>query len=138
MLNGLPTFFLVLLLTFCVKFLYLKPLSKVLDERHRLTEGARIAAEESLRNADTKISEYEQSLMRARQEIYAEQGEFLKKLHDEQAERVRAARSQAEARTTAARASIAQETTVARQNLEAQSDTLAAQIADAILNRRVA
>jgi F0F1-type ATP synthase membrane subunit b/b' len=55
-LNGLPTFFIVLILAFFVKFLYLKPLEKVLAERFRLTEGARKAAEDSLKNADSKIA----------------------------------------------------------------------------------
>ena len=42
-LEGLPTFFLVLILAVFVKFLYLNPLEKVLAERFRLTEGARQA-----------------------------------------------------------------------------------------------
>jgi len=137
-LNGLPTFFLVLLLTFCVKYLYLNPLGKVLAERHRLTEGARIAAEESLRNADTKIAEYETALAEARRAMYAEQAEFLKTLHDEQSAKLQKARAESDARSELIRASIAQETALARTTLEAQSDTLAAQIADAILSRRVA
>ncbi len=61
-LNGLPTFFLVLILAACVKYLYLNPLEKVLAERYRLTEGARKAAEDSLKSADTKIAEYEDKL----------------------------------------------------------------------------
>ena len=36
---GLPTFFMVIVLAACVKYLYLKPLERVLDERFRLTEG---------------------------------------------------------------------------------------------------
>src|SRR5580700_4227329 len=84
-LNGLPTFFLVLILAFFVKVLYLKPLDKVLAERFRLTEGARKAAEDSLKNADTKIAEYQDALNKARNEIYLEQAAFLQKLHEEQA-----------------------------------------------------
>ena len=90
-LNGLPTFFLIIILAVCVKYLYLKPLDKVLAERFRLTEGARKAAEESLKNADTKVAEYETALAEARSEIYQEQSEFLKKVHEEQAAQVRAA-----------------------------------------------
>src|SRR5580700_9443805 len=74
-LNGLPTFFLVLILAVCVKYLYLKPLEKVLAERYRLTEGARKAAEESLKSADSKIAEYEEALGKARGEIYQEHSE---------------------------------------------------------------
>src|SRR5579863_4538643 len=83
-LYGLPTFFLVLILAFFVKHLYLKPLEKVLAERFRLTEGARKAAEESLRNADSKIGEYQKALSEARAGIYKDQAEFLSKLHAEQ------------------------------------------------------
>src|ERR1700679_1378160 len=76
-LNGLPTFFLVIILAFFVKFLYLRPLERVLAERFQLTEGARKAAEESLKNADTKIAEYQGALNRARSEIYQEQADYL-------------------------------------------------------------
>src|SRR5579863_1292851 len=85
-LNALPTFFLIVILAFFVKFLYLNPLEKVLAERFRLTEGARKAAEESLKNADTKIAEYQEALSRARNEIYLEQSAFLQKVHAEQSE----------------------------------------------------
>ena len=138
MLNGLPTFFLVLILAFCVRYLYLKPLEKVLAERFRLTEGARKAAEESLKSADTKIAEYEAALAAARGEIYREQAEFLSRLHAEQAERVRVVRTESDRQIAAAKQSIAQEADAARLALEAQSDTLAAQIADAILGRQAA
>ncbi len=137
-LNGLPTFFLVILLTFCVKYLYLKPLDKVLAERFRLTEGARKAAEDSLQNADNKVAEYENALAQARSEIYREQSELLRKLRDEQSEQVRAARAQSEATVADAKATIAQEAADARQGLEAQSEALAGQIADAILSRKAA
>jgi F-type H+-transporting ATPase subunit b len=137
-LNGLPTFFLVLILAFCVKYLYLKPLEKVLAERFRLTEGARKAAEESLKSADTKIAEYEAALAAARGEIYREQAEFLSRLHAEQAERVSAVRAKSDEQIASARLSIAKEAETARQGLEAHSDTLAAEIADAILGRRAA
>ena len=137
-LNALPTFFLVLILAAFVKFLYLNPLEKVLAERFRLTEGARQAAEDSLRNADTKISEYQDALNRARGEIYQEQAEYLQKLHADQAELARMARVESDSRVAAIKLSIAQEADAARETLEAQSETLAAQIADAILGRRAA
>ena len=137
-LNGLPTFFLVLVLSVCVKYLYLKPLEKVLAERYRLTEGARSAADESLKSAGAKIAEYETALLQARADIYKEQSEFLHKLHVEQAEQIQAARTESELRIAALKQLIAKEAEAAKQSLEAQSDTLAAQIADAILTRRVA
>lgn len=137
-LNGLPTFFIVLILAFFVKFLYLKPLEKVLAERFRLTEGARKAAEDSLKNADTKIAEYQDALSRARGEIYQEQAAFLQKFHAEQAELAHAVRVESDARVANIKLSIAKEAEAARENPEAQSEALAGQIADAILTRRVA
>jgi len=137
-LNGLPTFFLVILLAFCVKYLYLKPLEKVLAERYRLTEGARKAAEDSLKSADSKIAEYEDALARARGEIYKEQSDFLKQLTEQHAEQIKTVRAESEQRIAAAKLSIAEEARTAAAGLESQSDTLAAQIADAVLARRVA
>lgn len=139
-LNALPTFFLIVILAIFVKFLYLNPLGKVLAERFRLTEGARKAAEDSLKNADTKIAEYQEALNRARTEIYQEQAVFLQSLHAEQAELARAARIESDARVAAIKLSIAQEADVARQSLDLQSEALAAGIADAILgvSRRAA
>src|SRR3954464_9034590 len=104
--DGLPTFLIVLILSVCVKYLYLKPLDKVLAERYQLTEGARKAAEESLRNADSRISEYETALSDARSGIYREQAEFLRQLHAEQASQLQTARAEADAQLTAARATI--------------------------------
>ena len=137
-LTGLPTFFLVIILAFFVKFLYLNPLEKVLAERFRLTEGARKAAEESLRNADSKVAEYQEALNKARHEIYQEQAEFLHKLHAEQAELAQAVRAESDVRVAAIKLSIAKEADIAREGLESQAEALAGQIADAILNRRAA
>jgi F0F1-type ATP synthase membrane subunit b/b' len=110
----------------------------VLAERFRLTECARQAAEESLKSADSKIAEYEAALAKARGEIYTEQAEFLRKLHEEQAERAKAARIDSDHRISIVKESIAKEVLTAREGLEAQSDALASQIADSILSRRVA
>jgi F0F1-type ATP synthase membrane subunit b/b' len=137
-LEGLPTFFLILILSLFVKYLYLKPLEKVLDERFRLTEGARKAAAESLRNADTKVAEYQEALNKARHEIYQEQADFLHKLHAEQAELAQAVRTESDGRVAAIKLSIAKEADIAREGLESQAEALASQIADAILNRRAA
>lgn len=135
MLSGLPTFVLLLILAGFVKLLYLNPLEKVLAERFRLTEGARQAAEDSLKNADTKIAEYQEALNRARGEIYQEQALFLQNLQAEQAEQARVARMESEARVAAIKLSIAQDAETARESLDLQSETLAGQIADAILGK---
>ena len=137
-LNGLPTFFLVLVLAIIVKYVYLKPLDKVLAERFRLTEGARKAAEDSLKNADTKIAEYQEALNRARAEIYRDQGAFLQQIQAEQAELTRTTRLETEQRVAAIKLSLAKEADSARDGLEAQSEILAGQIGAAILKPEAA
>lgn len=137
-LEGLPTFFLLLILAFFVKVLYLKPLDKVLAERFRLTEGARKAAEDSLKSADSKIAEYQDALNKAHNEIYLEQAAFLQQIHAEQAEFAQAARTESDKRVAEIRLSIAKEADTARESLASHAEVLAGQIADAILSRRVA
>lgn len=136
-LNALPTSLIVLVLAIFVKQLYLKPLEAVLAERFRLTEGARQAAEAGLHSADSKITAYEAALEKARGEIYAEQSEFLRKLHEEQSARAQAAKAISDTSLATVRKSFADEAASARQSLAAQSDQLASQIADSVLARRV-
>jgi F0F1-type ATP synthase membrane subunit b/b' len=137
-LNGLPTFFLVLILAIIFRFLYIKPLDKVLAERYRLTEGARKAAEESLKNADSKIGEYQEALNKARAEIYHDQATFLQQIQVEQAQQLREARRETEQRVAAMKLSLAHEADAAREGLEAQAQLLASQIAAAILKTEAA
>jgi F0F1-type ATP synthase membrane subunit b/b' len=124
-LNGLPTFFLVLLLTLCVKYLYLNPLDKVLAERYRLTEGARKAAEEALQKADLRIGDYENALADARFKINEEQAEFLRQLQASEAEEIHKFRHESDSQVRQAKDAISAEAATARRDLEAQSDTLA-------------
>ncbi|HVY92309.1 MAG TPA: ATP synthase F0 subunit B [Bryobacteraceae bacterium] len=135
-LNALPTSFIVIILAVFVKKVYLQPLEAVLAERHRLTEGARAAAEQGLHAADSKIAEYDAALDKARSEIYTQQAEFLKNLQSEQAARMHSAKSTAETTITAMRESLAKEAEAARQQLAAQSEQLASQIADSVLAGR--
>ena len=136
-LNALPTSIIVLILAIFVKQFYLKPLETVLAERHKLTEGARLAAEQGRDAADSKIAGYDAALEKARREIYAEQTEFLRNLHAEQGERTKAAKASSDSTLAAVRQSIAAEAAEARAGLAARSDQLASQIADSILTRRV-
>jgi F0F1-type ATP synthase membrane subunit b/b' len=118
--------------------MYFKPFQKMLAERYEATEGARKAAEEALARANAKALEFDAALQQARQEIYSEQEQYLKKLHDQQAAEAEAARRTAEETLSQARAQLATEAQAARESLRAQSDLLASQIAEAILSGRAA
>jgi|SRR5580704_14102724 F-type H+-transporting ATPase subunit b len=135
-LNALPTSIIVLILAIFVRQLYLKPLEAVLAERHKLSEGARIAADQVLHSADAKVAAYEASLEKARGEIYAEQAEFLRNLHTEQTARAQAAKATSDSTLATVRQSLAAEAAAARAGLAEQSDRLASEIADSMLSRR--
>jgi F0F1-type ATP synthase membrane subunit b/b' len=136
-LNGLPTAIIVLILAVFVRQFYLKPLETVLAERHRLTEGARQAAEQSLHSADSKIAAYQTALDEARGKIYAEQADFLSKLNAEQTTRAQTAKAASDATLAQARQSLAAEAEAARANLSTQSEQLASEIANSMLAPRV-
>jgi len=135
-LNALPTSIIVLILAIFVKNFYLKPLEAVLAERHKLTEGARLAAEAGLQSADSKVAAYEAALEKARGEIYSEQAEFLRSLHAEQSARAVAAKAASDSTLSAIRQSVANEAAEAKQGLTALSDQLASEIAGSMLARR--
>jgi|HubBroStandDraft_4_1064222.scaffolds.fasta_scaffold232293_2 F-type H+-transporting ATPase subunit b len=135
LLRAIPTFLLVVFLHFYLKYMFFKPLDKVLHARYEATEGARKRAAESLENAAAKTAEYEAAMRRARSEVYQMQEQSHRRLQEEQASQVQAAREQAEASIRDAKAQLAAEIAQAKTDLAAESDALAGQIADAILNR---
>ena len=75
LLRAVPTFILVFLLHFYLKWMFFNPLNKVLKERRNLTEGAREAADAALRAASEKTARYEAALNDARAEIHRTQEE---------------------------------------------------------------
>jgi len=136
LLQGLPTFFLVLFLHFYLRSVFFKPLGKILHERKEATEGARKQAAESLERASAKAAAYEESIRAARSEIYQEQEVLRRKWRDEQSAQLSDARKRAEVMVKNAKAEIAVQAEEARQSLAVGSQALANQITDSILQRR--
>lgn len=138
LLKAVPTFVFLWLLTLYLKFVFFRPLEKVLAERARQTEGARKLAEEAFSLADKKTNEFEQALQAARTEIYREQDAMRTQLLAEQSEMVAKARAEAGAQIARARQEIAAETERAKAELTAISQQLADEIARNLLKRRAA
>jgi F-type H+-transporting ATPase subunit b len=138
LLRAIPTFFLVVLLHFYLKFVFFKPLQRVLQQRYEATEGARKLAEESLAKASEKAAEYEAALRAARGETYKELEQLRRQLQDDRAAAVREARTRAEAAVAQAKASLATEVESLKKDLEVESDAIADQIANKILRGRAA
>src|SRR3981081_3970055 len=85
LLRAVPTFILVVLLHLYLKFIFFKPLQRVLRERYEATEGARKLAEESLSRASQKAAEYEAALRAARADTYKELEQLRRQLQDDRA-----------------------------------------------------
>jgi F-type H+-transporting ATPase subunit b len=138
LLRAAPTFILVVLLHFYLKFIFFKPLAKILQERYDATEGARKEAEASLKRADEKAAEYEAALRAARAETYKEMEQMRRTWQDERAAKVKDSRARAEAAVAQAKAALHAEAEELKKTLEAESVALAGQIADKILRGRAA
>lgn len=138
LLRAVPTFILVVLLHLYLKFIFFKPLERVLRERYEATEGARKLAEESMARASQKAADYEAALRAARTETYKEMEQLRRKLQDDRAASVKAARAEADAAVAHAKAALSAEVEALKKNLGAESDALADRIASKILSGRAA
>lgn len=138
LLRALPTFFLVLVLHFYLKYMFFKPLRRVLDERYAATEGAREQAARSLERASAKAKEYEDAMRAARAEVYEAQELLHRRLEDERRQQIDAARASADAVVDKARAQLAADAENAKRMLAGETDQLANQIVESILSRRAA
>jgi len=138
LLKAVPTFVLVFLLYIYLTRIFFRPLEKVLKQRYDATEGAKKMADASLAKAAAKTEEYEAAIRAARGEIYHELGELRRQLQDERAAAIEQARKEAEAQIGQAKAGLEQEVAQLKQTLAGESDALATQIANSVLNRRVA
>lgn len=138
LLRALPTFLLVILLHFYLKYVFFKPLSKALEKRYEVTKGARLMAEKSLQNAAAKAAEYEAAMRAARAEVYQAQEQLHKELQERETAELTAARHNAEAMIVEARAQLATDEESAKTSLDRDSDMIADQIAESILRRSAA
>src|SRR5690348_10626754 len=120
LLKAIPTFVLVLVLHFYLKFVFFKPLGKVLHERYEATEGARKRADESLERASATVAKYEAAMRAARSEVYQQQEQIHKQLQEREAAELAEARRQAETAIQEARSALAQDVEGAKAKLSAE------------------
>ena len=135
LLRAIPTFFLILFLTFYLRRMLFAPIAKVLSERTAATTGARQSAEALLKNTERKTAEYQAAIREARAAIFREQEQMRRQWLDDQSTQVRAAKGASEQLLAEAREQIAQETAGARAGLQQTAASLADQIASTILER---
>jgi F-type H+-transporting ATPase subunit b len=132
-LAAVPTVIIVFLFYFFLRWSFFKPIQRVLAERHRRAEGARQEAEASRAAVQEKLRTYNDSLKKARTEMFVEQEGVRRRALDERQVKVSAARVAAQKALQEAKQVIAEEVRTARTQLEQSSGDMAAEIADAIL-----
>ena len=110
-------------------------MQRVLDERHKRADGARLDAEVSRAAVQEKLRTYNDVLKKTRAEIFTEQETVRRRVLDERQATITAARTAAQNELQAAKQALAAEVQVVRGQLEQSGAVLADEIADAI--RRV-
>jgi F-type H+-transporting ATPase subunit b len=133
LLGSVPTIIFVLLLFGIYTAVVHKPLTKVLAERHRRTEGAIEKARAEIAQAEARTADYEQRLREARMTVFKSQEARREQALQARAAAVAEVRTRAQAHVEQARAAIEQDKVTAQKGLEAESGTLAAAIIRTVL-----
>jgi F-type H+-transporting ATPase subunit b len=137
-LQAVPTVIIVFLFYLFLRWSFFQPIQRVLAERHRRAEGSRTEAEASRAAAQEKLRQYNESLRKARAEIFAEQEPQRRQTLDARQASINAARAKAQSALQEAKKAISRDVAAAQAELERSSEALANDIADAILAGRPA
>jgi F0F1-type ATP synthase membrane subunit b/b' len=132
-LSAVPTVIIVFLFYLFMRWSFFTPMQRVLSERSKRAEGARVEAEASRVAVREKLQTYNETLKKARTEIFTEQESQRRLTVDQRQATINAARATAQTALQEAKKSLAAEVQAARTELEQSSGTLADQIADAVL-----
>jgi F0F1-type ATP synthase membrane subunit b/b' len=135
LLKAIPTLVLLLIVHLYLKWMFFRPLSKVLAQRRASTMGLREAAEASLKKASELAVSIEAQLRQAREQIYQEQDEARRRWASEQAARLEEARIKARELVHQSKGQLQAEAEAAKRELAASTDALAELIARSLLER---
>jgi F-type H+-transporting ATPase subunit b len=133
LLNAIPTIISFLVVFVLYRLLVHGPLTKVLEQRHALTEGAAQKAKADVAAAEARAAEYEARIREARLAIYKAQEQRRKQLGDVRAAALQEARNAANTRVQQERTALEKQTAAAKTGLQAEVETLAQQIIRTIL-----
>jgi len=132
-LAAVPTVIIVFLFYFFLRWSFFNPIQRVLSERHKRAEGARAEAEASRTAAHEKQRVYNETLKKARAEVFTAQESLRRRALDERQATINNARASAQAALQEAKKGIEADVKAARTELERSSEILAKDIAEAIL-----
>lgn len=135
-LSVLWVIFFVLLLTFIVDRLLLRPVLDVIRRREEAIESARELAKRSAAEAQAATEEFERKTSAARAEIYREMDEMRRAALGQRADIIAATRAEAEAAVATAAQQLQGEAEEARRRLDAEAQALGVAAAERILGRK--
>ncbi|HLG95049.1 MAG TPA: ATP synthase F0 subunit B [Bryobacteraceae bacterium] len=136
LLKAVPTIILLLVVFLYLKWMFFRPLEKVLAERKNATAGTREKAEALLAKADQTAAAVESELRKARESIYQEQEEARRRWAVDQAAQLEKARHSAREMIHQAQIQLESDTAEAKRELAGTAESLAEQIADTLLERK--
>ena len=134
LLGAVPTIVLLLTLYAVYHFVVHKPLQKILEERRSRTQGAVERARADVADAEARSREYEDRLREAKLAVFRVAEGRRQAAQQSRAAAVAHARKLAEEQVQSARAQLEKEVAAARQALQLESERLAGEIIQAILN----
>ncbi|MGD0402707.1 MAG: ATP synthase F0 subunit B [Candidatus Acidiferrales bacterium] len=132
-LQAVPSVVIVFLFYLFMRWAFFTPIQKAMSERDAKIEGARVEAAAVEADAAKDLQAYNEALKKARGEIYAEQEAARQVALDERAKLLKVMRSRAVEEVTAAKKKISEELVVASKEVEGQTDILAREITQLIL-----
>ena len=132
-LGAVPTMILFIVLVGAYGLLVRRPLERVLAERRARTSGAVEQARIAISEAEAKTAGYEESLRRARAELFAAREKRMKQWSAERDQALAEARAATTEKVQAAKAEIEQSVTVAQLQIEGMSAELSEKILRAVM-----
>jgi F-type H+-transporting ATPase subunit b len=133
LLGAVPTVILFTLLYVLYTAVVHKPLRHVLEQRRNKTEGAVEKSRADIAAAEARTSEYEQRLREARATLFRGQEARRKAALDARTAALSEARTKAQAQVQAAKADIQKDRAFAQNGLQAEAQSLAAEIMRRVL-----
>jgi F-type H+-transporting ATPase subunit b len=133
--TAIPVVFILIVLTFVLNRTFFRPLQRILDERHRRIEGARLEADEIRRASQMRLQEFEQKMREARREADQQMASIRNAALSEKNQLITQKRVEAEAMLKSAKVEIQKKTAEARKQLESLGEEFAYEIASQILKR---
>jgi F-type H+-transporting ATPase subunit b len=133
LLASVPTIILLLITYALYVFLVHRPLTAVLAERRKRTEGAMEKARADIAAAEARTADYEQRLREARQKVFKSLEARRQLAAQSRAELVNEARARAQEQVKHARAGLDQDKLEAMTRLQSDASRLASEIVRTVL-----